>query len=74
MLKRVQHLKLPSLAKPSTPVTLADLILEMKYIVAALYSNYTTFIVNDTGIEQSDAYTAPPKNSRLIIRLQKLQG
>ena len=47
---------------------------EMKYIVAALYSNYTTAIVEDTGIEQSDAYTAPPKNSGLLIRLQRLDS
>lgn len=45
---------------------------EMKYIVAALYSNYNTAIVDDTGIEQSDAYTAPPKKDRLMIRLEEL--
>lgn len=45
---------------------------EMKYIVAAIYSNYTTTIVDDTGIEQVDAYTAPPKNDKLIIRLERV--
>lgn len=45
---------------------------QMKYIVAAIYSNYTTTIVDDTGIEQVDAYTAPPKNDRLIIRLERV--
>jgi hypothetical protein len=44
----------------------------MKYIVAALYSNYTTSIVDDTGIEQSDSYTAPPKSDKLMIRLEKI--
>jgi hypothetical protein len=44
----------------------------MKYIVAALYSNYTTSIVDDTGIEQSDSYTAPPKSDKLMIRLEKV--
>jgi hypothetical protein len=44
----------------------------MKYIVAALYSNYTTSIVDDTGIEQSDSYTAPPKSDKLMIRLEKM--
>lgn len=43
----------------------------MKYIVAALYSNYTTSIVDDTDIEQSDAYTAPPKSGKLVIRLER---
>jgi len=46
---------------------------EMKYIVAALYSSYSTAVVDDTGIEQSDAYTAPPKGDKLIIRLQELK-
>jgi hypothetical protein len=45
---------------------------EMKYIIAALYSGYSTTIVDDTGIEQIDAYTAPPTSAVLMIRLQKL--
>lgn len=45
---------------------------EMKYIIAALYSNFSTSVVDDTGIEQSDAYTAPPKSDTLLIRLSKL--
>ena len=44
----------------------------MKYIITALYSNYSTTIVDDTDIEQSDSYTAPPKSDKLMIRLQKL--
>lgn len=49
----------------------ADMITEMKYIVAALYSNYSTAVVDDTNIEQSDSYTAPPKSDKLVLRLQK---
>lgn len=45
---------------------------EMKYIVAALYSSYSTTIVDDAGIEQMDAYTAPPKSDKLIVKLEKL--
>jgi hypothetical protein len=45
----------------------------MKYIVAALYSNYETIIVDDTGIEQVDAYTAPPRSSTLLVRLQHVK-
>ncbi|KAH8730933.1 cytochrome P450 monooxygenase-like protein, partial [Phaeosphaeriaceae sp. PMI808] len=47
-------------------------VYQMKYIVAALYSNYSTLIISDTGIEQSDSYTAPPKSDKLIIKLEKL--
>jgi len=44
----------------------------MKYIIAALYSSYSTSIVDDTGIEQMDSYTAPPKSDQLIVKLEKL--
>lgn len=53
---------------------LADGFTEMKYLVAALYSNYSTAIVDDTGIEQIDSYTAPPKSDKLIIRLEQTHG
>ncbi|KAF9700567.1 hypothetical protein EKO04_001348 [Ascochyta lentis] len=48
-------------------------VYQMKYIFAALYSNYSTLVVDDTGIEQSDSYTAPPKGDKLIIRLEELE-
>jgi hypothetical protein len=44
----------------------------MKYILAAIYSNYRTTIVDDAGIEQSDSYTAPPQSDKLMIRLERL--
>ncbi|KAL5115877.1 hypothetical protein ACEQ8H_006193 [Pleosporales sp. CAS-2024a] len=47
-------------------------VYQMKYIVAALYSNYSTCIIDDTGMEQMDSYTAPPSSDRLMIRLEKL--
>ncbi|KAF2657933.1 cytochrome P450 monooxygenase-like protein [Lophiostoma macrostomum CBS 122681] len=48
-------------------------VYQMKYIVAALYSNYTTIIIDDSGIEQSDAYTAPPTRDRLLIELHHVK-
>ncbi len=51
----------------------ADINTEMKYIVAALYSNYSTIVVDDIGIEQADSYTAPPKGDKLMVRLEKLE-
>ena len=42
----------------------------MKYILAALYTNYATTVVDDTRIEQVDAYTAPPKNDELHVKLE----
>jgi hypothetical protein len=46
----------------------------MKYIIAALYSNFSTSIVDDTGIEQIDSYTAPPKSDKLMVKLERTEG
>ncbi|PGH19851.1 hypothetical protein AJ80_03768 [Polytolypa hystricis UAMH7299] len=45
---------------------------EMKLVVAALYSNFTTEIVDDEGIEAIDAYTIRPESNRLILRFKHL--
>jgi hypothetical protein len=42
----------------------------MKLIVAAIYSNFTTSIVNDEGIEAIDAYTTRPRSNQLILRFE----
>lgn len=47
--------------------------LEMKYIVAAIYTNFMTTIVDDDGVEQMDLYTAPPKSGKLVIKLECLE-
>lgn len=46
---------------------------EMKLITAAIYTNYRTYIVDDEGIEQSDAYTAPPKGNKLVLRYERVE-
>ncbi len=45
---------------------------EMKLIIAAIYTSYTTHIVDDAGIEQMDAYTATPRAERLILEFQRV--
>ncbi|KAF9876041.1 cytochrome p450 [Colletotrichum karsti] len=45
---------------------------EMKLIAAAIWSNFTTHIVNDTDIEQDDTYTARPIAERLILRFERV--
>lgn len=44
----------------------------MKLIVASIYTNFTTHIVNDDGIEQMDGYTCGPKSNRLFLRFEKV--
>ncbi len=43
----------------------------MKLMVAAIYSNFTSHIVDDDGMEnQSDGYTGRPEKERLFLRFQ----
>ena len=44
----------------------------MKLMAAAIYSNFTTHIVDDTGIEQGDGYTGRPKSEQLYLRFEKV--
>ncbi|KAL9103110.1 MAG: hypothetical protein Q9163_001821 [Psora crenata] len=46
---------------------------EMKLITLAIYSNFTTHIVDDSGIEQVDAYIAGPKSHRLMLRFEHVK-
>lgn len=43
---------------------------EIKLLVAAVYTNWTTEIVDDEGIEEIDAYTTRPKGDRLILQFR----
>ncbi|KAK5680887.1 hypothetical protein LTS10_006645 [Elasticomyces elasticus] len=40
----------------------------IKLVVAAIYEKYTTVIVNEDGIEQSDSYNSGPVSHQLILR------
>jgi len=46
---------------------------EIKLIVAAVYSNFRTYIVNDDGIEQMDGYTCGPASNKLFLRFEKVE-
>ncbi|CAG8970942.1 hypothetical protein HYALB_00000922 [Hymenoscyphus albidus] len=45
---------------------------EIKLIIAAIYTNFRTHIVNDNGIEQEDGYTTGPVGNKLILRFEKV--
>lgn len=40
----------------------------MKHAVAALYTNFTSHVVDAEGIEQTDGYTASPKGNKLVLQ------
>ncbi|KAI8626390.1 cytochrome P450 [Xylariaceae sp. FL1651] len=44
----------------------------MKLTIAAIYSNYTSYIVDDRGIEQTDMYTGHPKSNALHLRYERV--
>ena len=46
----------------------------IKLVVAAIYLNYTTVIIDDDGIEQSDSYNSGPVSHRLILRFSPVGG
>ncbi|KAJ9314922.1 hypothetical protein DTO271D3_4922 [Paecilomyces variotii] len=43
---------------------------EIKLVVAAIYTNYTTTILDDEGIEQEDSYLGSPRSNKLIIEVR----
>ncbi|KKY17323.1 putative cytochrome p450 [Diplodia seriata] len=47
---------------------------EIKHVIAALYANFETEIVDDGGIEQEDHFLAHPKGHRLILRLKEMDA
>ncbi|KAL0265031.1 hypothetical protein SLS55_000988 [Diplodia seriata] len=46
----------------------------IKHVIAALYANFETEIVDDEGIEQEDHFLAHPKGHRLILRLKEMDA
>ncbi|KAI8960456.1 cytochrome P450 [Daldinia sp. FL1419] len=45
---------------------------DMKLLVAAIYTNYTSHVVDDNGIEPTDAYTGHPKSNSLYLRYERV--
>ena len=54
-------------------VKLTKIYTEMKFIIAAIYTNFRTVIVDDEGVEQLDLYTAPPAGGKLVVKLERLE-
>jgi hypothetical protein len=52
-------------------INLHDRGLELKFVVVAIYTNYTTKIIDDKGMEQLDAYVAGPKGEKLMLQFER---
>jgi hypothetical protein len=44
----------------------------MKLVVASVYTNYTTHIVDDEGIEQEEGMIGSPVGEKLILRFNHI--
>jgi hypothetical protein len=44
----------------------------MKLIVASIYTNYTTHIIDDDGIEQTDSIVASPVGEKLVLGFNRI--
>jgi len=42
----------------------------MKYVIASIYTNYTTSTVDMDGIELAEGYTAGPKGNKVLLKYQ----
>jgi hypothetical protein len=46
----------------------------MKLIIAIIYSNYTSHIVDDDGVaEQGDGYASRPAKEQLYLRFERAE-
>lgn len=45
----------------------------MKLVIAALYTNYTTSIIDDQGMEQEDAFLGHPVGEKLLLKLKSVR-
>ncbi|KAI9741288.1 MAG: hypothetical protein M1834_003005 [Cirrosporium novae-zelandiae] len=44
----------------------------MKHAIAAIYTNFTTSIIDDEGIEQEDGYTVGPRGNKLVLKFERV--
>lgn len=45
---------------------------EMKLVIVAVYTSFTTEIVDAEGIEQTDTFIAGPVGEKLVIRFKQI--
>ncbi|THC91717.1 hypothetical protein EYZ11_008820 [Aspergillus tanneri] len=50
----------------------ADALSEIKLVVATIYTNFKTSIIDDTGIEAIDAYTVKPEGEKLVLKFDSV--
>ena len=46
----------------------------LKLLLAAIYTNFSTTIVEDGGMEQADAFISGPVGNKLIVQFQRVEA
>ncbi|KAL8904045.1 MAG: hypothetical protein Q9171_007186 [Xanthocarpia ochracea] len=46
----------------------------LKLMMAAIYTNFTTSVVDDSGIEQADTYVAGPVKNKLMLQFHDIEA
>ena len=59
-----------SVTAAATAVPLANSASVLKYVVAAIYANFRTHIVDDEGIEQEDGFISGPRGNQLTVAFE----
>lgn len=53
-------------------VLMFDGVAEMKLVVAAIYTNFRTEVVDGEGMEQVDSYVAGPVGGKCVLRFKRV--
>lgn len=54
-------------------INLHDWEPELKFVVAAIYTNYITKIIDDADMEQLGGYFSGPKGQKLILQFERAE-
>lgn len=54
-------------------LTVLNLPAEIKLTVAAIYTNFTTSIIESGDMEAIDAYTVKPKGEKLVLKFEPIR-
>lgn len=48
----------------------ADTAIAIKYVIASIYTNYTTSVVELGSMDLAEGYTAGPKGNKVVLKYQ----
>ena len=67
-----QHFAIQGTLLLGLNVSFTDFGTVMKYVIAAIYTNFTSHVVDAQGHEQIDGYVSGPKGGKLVLKFQSI--